>query len=145
MFICWFADIIFICWFLFQNQQVYIIYIDVIACNLVLRPGQNSSSWEEALWDFTKPVNFGLQEKKPTEQVLRQLEKSHINDFAFLPFPISPGVSNIDSDQCQPYSLRGQSLFVWIWSFDTNNGLFHFIIDIETNGTQIKFNRLKIN
>ena len=22
-------------------------------------------------------------------------------------------------------------MFVWIWSFDTNNGLFHFIIDIE--------------
>ena len=61
------------------------------------------------MWDFTKPVNFGLQEKKPTEQVLRQLDKSHINDFAFLPFPISHGVSNIDSDQCQPYSLRGQS------------------------------------
>ena len=49
------------------------------------------------------------KKKKPTEQVSRQLEKSHINDFAFLPFPISPGVSNIDSDQCQPYSLKGQS------------------------------------
>ena len=148
MFICWFADIIFICWFLFQNQQVYIIYIDVIACNLILRPGQNSSSWEEALWDFTKPVNFGLQEKKPTEQVLRQLEKSTSTILPFYRFRFHLGsqILTVTNVNHIIHSLRGQSQeCLFGFGLLTNNGLFHFIIDIETNGTQIKFNRLKIN
>ena len=61
--------------------------------------------------------------KSPTEQVITQLEMSHINNFAFLPFPISAGVSNID--KCQPYSLfcvaSTEAKVKNGWSFDSND------------------------
>ena len=78
---------------------------------LVLGSGQNSSSGR-GFAGLYQTSQLWSTRKSPTEQVLRQLENSHINNFAFLSFPISAGVSNID--KCQPYSLfsgfnRGQS------------------------------------